>query len=86
MAQETILVVDADEKSQKLLEVSFKREGYEVHLAGSIKGAIQALGASRPDLVICDTDLPDGDGFTLCQQLKRNAQFASVPLLVFDRG
>ncbi len=81
MAQETILVVDADEKSQKLLEVSFKKEGYEVLLTETIKDAIKTIGTQSPDLIICDTDLPDGDGFTLCEQLKRNPNFASIPFL-----
>lgn len=81
MAQETILVVDADEKSQKLLEVSFKKEGYDVLLTETIKDAIKTIGARTPDLIICDTDLPDGDGFTLCEQLKRNPNFASIPFL-----
>ena len=62
VAQETILVVDADQKSQKLLEVSFKKEGYHVLVTETIKDAIKAIGAERPELIICDTDLPDGDG------------------------
>ena len=81
MAQETILVVDADQKSQKLLEVSFKKEGYHVLVTETIKDAIKTIGAERPDLIICDTDLPDGDGFTLCEQLKLNPKFASIPFL-----
>ncbi len=81
MAQEKILVVDADEKSQKLLEVSFKKEGYQVLLTESMKDAIKTIGTENPDLIICDSALPDGDGFTLCQQLKLNPKFATIPFI-----
>ena len=72
MANETILVVDADLKSQKVLEVSFKKAGYRVILTASRREAIQRLGTDAPELILCDTTLPDGDGFAFCEQLKHN--------------
>ena len=81
MADETILVVDADAKSQKVLEVSFKKSGYRVVITESIKEAIQRVADEEPDLIITDTDLPDGDGFGFCEQLKRNERFKDIPVI-----
>ena len=81
MANETILVVDADLKSQKVLEVSFKKAGYRVILTASRREAIQRLGTDAPELILCDTTLPDGDGFAFCEQLKHNPSFADIPVM-----
>ena len=81
MANETILVVDADTKSQKVLEVSFKKAGYTVLITDSIRAAIQSLGEQAPDLIIADTQLPDGDGFGFCEQLKLNDNFKDIPFI-----
>lgn len=81
MANETILVVDADAKSQKVLEVSFKKTGYRVTMVSSQREAIVSLSAQTPDLIIADTKLPDGDGFMFCEQLKQNPRYKDIPLM-----
>lgn len=81
MANETILVVDADAKSQKVLEVSFKKTGYRVTMVSSQREAIVSLSAQTPDLIIADTKLPDGDGFLFCEQLKQNPRYKDIPLM-----
>ena len=81
MANETILVVDADAKSQKVLEFTFKNAGYQVVITDTIRDAIQTVGANPPDLIITDTTLPDGDGFGFCEQLKRNDRFKDIPVV-----
>ena len=81
MANETILVVDADAKSQKVLEFTFKNAGYQVVITDTIREAIQTVGANPPDLIITDTTLPDGDGFGFCEQLKRNDRFKDIPVV-----
>ena len=40
MANETILVVDADAKSQKVLEFTFKNAGYQVVITDTIRGGM----------------------------------------------
>ena len=81
MAHETILVIDADPKSQKVLEVSFKKTGYRVIMVQSQREALERLAAELPDLIITDTILPDGDGFSLCADLKADARYKDIPLV-----
>ena len=84
MANETILVIDADPKSQKVLEVSFKKAGYRVQISESLAQAReQLLGehASLPDLIIADASMPEGDAFELCRELKERGVLDRAPLL-----
>ncbi len=81
MANETILVVDADTKSQKVLEVSFKKAGYRVVITDSIEGAKRQLEDTQPDLIVSDTQLPDGDGFEFCAQLKEDEEYTKIPFV-----
>ena len=81
MANETILVVDGDTRSRKVLEVSFKKSGYRVSITKSIDEALAALQTDTPDLIVSDTDLPDGDGFNFCKQVKSRPEFEHIPFL-----
>jgi DNA-binding response OmpR family regulator len=69
VANETILVIDADPKSQKVLEVSFKKSGYRVLIVDKIVEALETVRRESPDLIIADTELPDGDGFELIEKI-----------------
>ena len=81
MANETILVVDADTKSQKVLEVSFKKAGYRVTLTDSPLEAKRLIVAERPDLIIADTRFADGDGFALLASLKDAESTRGIPFI-----
>ena len=81
MAKETILVVDGDTRSRKILEVSFKKSGYRVLMTESIAEAIETLKRETPDLIVSDTQLPDGDGFSFCKKVKEHSNWEHVPFL-----
>ena len=81
MAKETILVVDGDTRSRKILEVSFRKSGYRVLMTESIAEALEALKRETPDLIVSDTQLPDGDGFSFCKEIKEHPDWDHVPFL-----
>lgn len=81
MANETILIVDADTKSQRVLEVSLKKAGYRVVIEDSPARAMAAIGKSVPDLIISDTDFAEGDGFEFLADLKLDSRTASIPFI-----
>jgi DNA-binding response OmpR family regulator len=81
VANETILIVDADTKSQKVLEVNFKKAGYRVMITETMAQAQELLAAETPELIITDTRLPDGDGFALCEYIKQQPLLRDVPLI-----
>ncbi len=75
-----ILVVDDEEKIRETLRGVLSDEGYEVADAGDGRSALEALRAERPDLVILDVWLPEIDGITLLEEIKRI--HASLPVII----
>ncbi len=80
MANETILVVDADPKSQKVLEVSFKKAGYRVVMTETPAAAHEVARSGAVDLVVSETTFEDGDGFDFLTEL-REGEHRSVPFI-----
>lgn len=81
MAHETILIVDADPKSQKVLEVTFLKKAYRVVVTETLAEAFQRLDHEQPDLIISETQLPDGDGFAFCARLQEDEILRSIPFV-----
>jgi DNA-binding NarL/FixJ family response regulator len=66
----TVLVVDDDARFRGLAARLLTAENMVVvGQAGTVAAAIDVVGALRPDAVLVDVGLPDGDGVTLARQL-----------------
>lgn len=57
-----ILIIEDDARIRRLLELSLKQEGYKVDSTGTCQAGRMLLQSNRPDLVLLDLGLPDGDG------------------------
>jgi DNA-binding response OmpR family regulator len=57
-----ILIVDDEADLAATYERLLRRQGYRVQSVGSRRAGLAAIGAERPNLVIADLRLPDGDG------------------------
>ena len=65
-----ILFADDDLKYSMLLKRFLEKEGYEVTYAGNGKIALEQFPLIKPDLVLLDINLPDGNGYDLCRLIK----------------
>lgn len=74
-----ILVVDDDSDLQEVISLKLSTAGYQVFSAANGKEALRVLYEKRPDLVVLDIDIPEMNGWQLCQRLR---DFCSVPVLV----
>ncbi|WP_437900719.1 response regulator [Sorangium sp. So ce124] len=81
MAKQQLLLVDADPRSVRVLEVSLKKAGYSVTTAKDGADALAKLEVSTPDLVLSDTRLPNVDGYALVRKMKEHADWASIPVV-----
>ncbi len=79
--RQTIVVVEDDQDLCALLEYNLGNNGYEVVTVHRIDGADQVIQDHRPDLIILDVMLPDGDGFEFCRGLRANAVTSKIPVL-----
>ena len=81
MAKKQLLLVDADPRSVRVLEVSLKKAGYSVTTAADGQDALAKIEFSTPDLILSDTRLPRVDGYELVRRLKQNPEFAGIPIV-----
>lgn len=78
----TILLVEDDVDLSKALRSRLAHTGYEVRWAASVAEAEAALRAGRPDLVILDLMLPDGNGVDLLRAIRADEGFRDLPVVV----
>jgi len=83
--QPSVLVVEDDENLRVVLRDNLEEEGYRVTAAASAADARAAIDGGRYDLVVLDVMLPDGDGYSICRQLRAAGNSTRV-LMLTARG
>ena len=66
-----VLIVEDHQDSREELERYLTRRGYDVTVAGDLRGGIDLLDEQRFDAVISDFALPDGTGYALMSEARR---------------
>ena len=77
-----ILVIDDDESQVTVLSHSLMSLGYRVSVASNCDDGIRMAYADRPDLVLLDIKLPDGDGLEVCSKFNDDPETADVPVII----
>ncbi len=77
-----ILLADDSITIQKVIELTFSDEDFEVVTVGNGRLAIEKAQEVRPDIVLCDIIMPEKDGYEVCDFIKKNAALAHVPVLL----
>ncbi|MFN7132130.1 MAG: response regulator, partial [Myxococcales bacterium] len=83
MSAPTILVVDSDPRALQTMREALVNEGYAVITARSGGEALARL-SEPPALVVSETDLPNIDGFELCQMLRSDPDMERVPFFLLS--
>lgn len=80
-----MLIVEDDHRMQEGLAFAFQKEGYEVETAESVNELKKILFKKTDfDILILDCNLPDGDGFVLCRELKKDYGMPTILLTARD--
>ena len=77
-----ILIIEDSPSMRKLLTKSLSCEGFECQSAATAEAGFQACLQDKPDLVLLDVNLPDGNGIDLCRRLKAEAPVGHIPVLI----
>ena len=64
-----VLIVDDSSHVTGPLRILFEETGRRVAVAGSVAAAVRSCEAERPDLMLLDVTLPDGDGLSVLELL-----------------
>jgi DNA-binding response OmpR family regulator len=81
LAKQQLLLVDADPRSVRVLEVSLRKAGFIVTTAPDGVDALSKVELSPPDLVLTDTRLPRLDGYGFVRRMKERPEWAYIPVV-----
>ena len=79
-----VLVADDEAYMVRLLEMSFKKGGFEVICCGNGHEAIAAAIGEQPQLIVLDVIMPGLDGLGALRQLKENPATKKIPVVVLS--
>jgi two-component system KDP operon response regulator KdpE len=77
----SVVVVEDEAQIRRFVRTAMEAEGWRVFEAGDIKRGLIEAGTRRPDLIILDLGLPDGDGVDLIRDLRT---WSHVPVIVLS--
>ncbi|MBS0384900.1 MAG: response regulator, partial [Proteobacteria bacterium] len=75
------MVVEDDKGLRHTLTATLRAEGYFPDEAGSVFAANERISENKPDLIVLDLGLPDGDGMTLLADLRGAGDLTPVIVL-----
>jgi len=80
-----ILLVEDDRLMADMYRFQLEREGYQVEVAFDGKQGLNAIRASRPDLVLLDVRLPIMEGFDVLEHLQTDPQEVQrIPVVILS--
>ena len=74
------LVLEDEREIRQFVRLSLEAEGWQVHEAGTVKQGLIEAGTRRPDLIIADLGLPDGDGVDFIREVRTWSGVAIIVL------
>ena len=77
-----LLLIDDDARLTAMVGDYLRANGHEVDVAGSLAAGRQRLAQGHYDALVLDLMLPDGDGLDLTRELRADARFKRLPLLM----
>jgi DNA-binding response OmpR family regulator len=80
----TILIIDDDATTLKLVKVVLQRAGYTIVTATNGSEGLRKVDEYRPHLVLLDLIMPGMDGFQVCRELRKHPEFTKLPVIVFS--
>ncbi|OGO03392.1 MAG: hypothetical protein A2Y72_02050 [Chloroflexi bacterium RBG_13_53_26] len=80
--QARILIVDDDPVFVNSTRTVLESKHYQVSAASDGDEGLRKVKEVRPDLIILDVIMPTKDGFTVCEQLKKDPQFSEIPVIM----
>jgi PleD family two-component response regulator len=80
----TLLVIDDDEVTLRLLKVNLERAGYLVRMARTGAEGLVEAAHTPPELILADALLPDQKGVDVCRALMASSRTRHVPVILMS--
>jgi len=77
----SVLLVEDEPHIRRFVRNALEQEGWQVHEAETVQRGLTEAGTRKPDIVILDLGLPDGDGVDFIGDLRK---WSAVPVIVLS--
>jgi twitching motility two-component system response regulator PilG len=84
MVEPTVLVVDDSPTVRKIVQMTLQREHIRVITAGDGLSALTSVADEMPAVILLDIQLPRMDGYHICQIIRKNLQFRTIPIIMLS--
>lgn len=81
MPRSDIIIVDDNPANLKLLEDMLRQQGHEVRSFPLGRLALTAASRNPPDLILLDINMPEMNGYQVCDQLKSSETLSGIPVI-----
>jgi two-component system, OmpR family, KDP operon response regulator KdpE len=81
MPSPTVVVIEDEPLIRRFVRSALEAEGWQVHEAATAKKGLTEAASRKPDLLVLDLGLPDGDGLTVIRDVRAGS---GVPIIVLS--
>jgi CheY-like chemotaxis protein len=81
----TILLVDDQPFFVAMQQGILQRQGYRVVTAANGVEGLAKARQLKPDLILLDIEMPEMDGFTMCEKLKQDHALRKIPVIILTQ-
>lgn len=78
----TIMIVDDSSSLRQIVSMTLKSAGYEVIEASDGRDALGKIGSQKIHLIISDVNMPNMDGITFVNEVKKQAAYKFTPVIM----
>jgi DNA-binding response OmpR family regulator/tetratricopeptide (TPR) repeat protein len=76
-----VLVVESDAELQRQIGATLRDAGFDLHAEAEAAWARRSVGTRVPDVIVVDTRLADGDGFSFAEELRHAPETRATPIV-----
>jgi CheY-like chemotaxis protein len=77
-----LLLADDSITIQKIVELILTDEGFEIKATNNGQEALAAVSSFKPDIVLADVEMPEMNGYQLCEKIKQNPATQDIPVIL----
>jgi two-component system KDP operon response regulator KdpE len=81
MTQPVVILIEDEIQIRRFVRAALETQGWQVHEADTAKRGLAEAGTRKPDLLIVDLGLPDGDGLDVIRDVR---SWSNVPIIVLS--
>ena len=76
-----LILVDDSPVIQKVINLAFSGEGFEIHAISSDKEVVESIEKINPDIILIDINLPKSNGYEICEFIKNYSKLIPTPVI-----